>query len=103
MDHRPILQTTLMNIKGVKHVYFDPPTGTRMEYPCIRFALARRDSAYANDKKYIKGESYVITFITKDAVTATKVCDQLEELPYISFDRSYVNDGLHHYVYRKSY
>jgi hypothetical protein len=103
MDHRPILQTTLMSIKGVKHVYFDPPTGTKMEYPCIRFSLAGRDSEYANDKKYIKGESYVITFITKDPVTATKVCDQLEELPYISFDRPYIADGLHHYVYRKSY
>lgn len=103
MDHRPQLQKTLESIKGVKKVYFDPPVGTRMEYPCIRFSLADRTAIFADDKKYIKGENFTITFITRDAVSATAVLDQLEELDFCDFDRPYVVDGLHHYVYTKNY
>lgn len=103
MDHRPQLQKTLETIKGVKNVYFDPPVGTRMEYPCIRFSLADRSAIHADDKKYIKRESYTITFITRDASTAPKVLDQLEEIAFCNFDRPYIADGLHHYVYIKNY
>ena len=103
MDHRPILQAELEKIDGVKKVYFDPPVTTRMEYPCIRFSLSRRNAIYADDKKYIKGETFIITFITRDAVSATKVLDQLEELPCCVFDTNYIADGLHHYTYTKTY
>lgn len=103
MDHRPKLQTILENIEGVDHVYFDPPVGTNMEYPCIRFSLNTRNKLNANDKPYIKGESYIITFITRNVSTATKVLDQLEDLMYTDWSRTYVTDGLHHYVYIKSF
>ena len=103
MDHRPELQTILENIEGVKKVYFDPPVTTNMEYPCIRFSLNTRNKLNANDRPYIKGESYIITFITRDVVSGTKVLDQLEDLQYIEFSRPYVTDGLHHYVYIKSF
>lgn len=103
MDHRLTLQTTLETIKGIKHVYFNPPVSTKMEYPCIRFSLNRRTAIFADDRKYIKGESYILTFITRDVVNAPKVLDQIEDLPNTIFDRTYVSDGLYHYVYTKTY
>lgn len=104
MDHRPQLQTTLQAIKGIKGVYFSPSVNTKMDYPCIRFSLNDRSAIYADDKKYIKGESYTITFITRDAVKAHEVCDQLEDIPLCYLDRPpYVSEGLHHYVYIKKY
>lgn len=103
MDHRAILQTTLENIKGVKHVYYEPPVNTKMEYPCIRFSLADRNAVFADNRKYIKGESYTVIFITRDVVNAPKVLDQLEDIALCNFDRPYIADGLHHYVYTKNY
>ena len=103
MDHRPILQSTLEKIPGIKKVYFDPPKDLKMEYPCIKFSLDNRSSVYANNKRYINGESYVITFITNNVRTAISVCEKLEEIPYMDFDRPYIADGLHHYVYTKTY
>lgn len=103
MDHRPELQKTLEKIKGVKKVYFSPTVNTKLEYPCILFSLNRRTAIFADDKKYIKGENFIITFITRDVVSATKVLDQLEEIPFVNWDRNYISDGLHHYVYTKNY
>lgn len=103
MDHRRQLQTTLEAIDGVKKVYFDPPVSTKLEYPCIKFSLNRRTATYADNTKYLKGEQFVVIFITRDVISATAVLDQLEELPFMSWDRGYVTEGLHHYVYTKSY
>lgn len=103
MDHRPQLQITLEAITGVKKVYFQPTNNTRLEYPCIKFNLSDRTAVYADDRKYIKGESYTITFITRDATTAHEVLDQLEEIALCNFDRPYAADGLYHYVYIKNY
>ena len=75
MDHRPQLQKTLEGIKGVDRVYFSPNVNTKLEYPCIKYSLSRRTAIHADDKKYIKGESYIITFITRDVVHATDVLD----------------------------
>lgn len=103
MDHSPMLKSQLMAISGVTKVYYNPSVNTKMEYPCIRADLARRDAVYANNEKYIRDESYTVTFITRDSKTAPAVLDQLDGFRYSSFDRSYVTDGLHHYVYRITY
>lgn len=103
MDHRLQLQELLSKINGVKNVYFNPPTNTRMEYPCIRFSLAGRPAEYADNRRYVTHESYTVTFITRDPATAPKVLEQIEEIPLTEFDRPYVADGLYHYVYTKNY
>lgn len=103
MDHTQQLKTALKKIDGLNKIYFNPSINTKLEYPCIKVSLARRDATYADNKKYIKGESYTMIFITRDSKTAPLVMDQLEELPYCTFDRPYVTDGLHHYVYKISF
>lgn len=103
MDHRANLQSILEKIDGVKKVYFDPPVTTKLEYPCIKYSLNRRTANYADNIKYIKGENYILIFITRDPVSAPKVLDQLEDLNGVNWDRHYIADGLHHYVYTKTY
>lgn len=103
MDHRLQLRKTLEKINGVKNIYYAPTVNTKIEYPCIRYSLNRRTAIHADDKKYIKGESFIITFITRDVTKATAVLEQLEEIPFCNFDRTYVADGLYHYVYTKNY
>lgn len=103
MDHRPELQKILESIEGVTKVYFDPPVNTRIEYPCIKFSLNRRTAIYADDRKYIKGENYIIIFITRDVTKASLVLEQIEDIPCTNWDRTYIADGLHHYVYTKNY
>lgn len=98
MDHRKQLQNILEHIDGVAHVYSNPPS-RGMEYPCILFRRTKRNAVYANNKKYIKGEEFRLTFITKDETTAPYVLDQLEELQYCDAGTIYAKDGLNHYVY----
>ncbi len=103
MDHRPMLQKTLEEIKGVTNVYFNPTVNTKMEYPCIKYSQSPRSAEFANDKRYIVHEAYTIIFITRDPTKAYEVLEQLEAIPFINSDTKYVADGLHHYVYSKTY
>ncbi len=82
MDKRLKLSEILNSIKGVKKVYFDPPTNTKMEYPCIRYELSDRNANFADDDRYIKNSEYVVIFITRSPSQATEVCNQLESIKY---------------------
>lgn len=99
MDSRPVLRERLQEIMGSNKVYFDPPTNTAMEYPCIKYELSKRRSGFANGNRYIRHDSYTVTLIDKNPKTAVETCEKIEALDYAMFDRTYVADGLHHYVY----
>ena len=70
-----------------------------MKYPCIRYDHSDRSYAYADNLKYQKFSEYTITYITNNPSDADTVCNALEELPYTSANRTYVSDGLYHFVY----
>ena len=103
MDHSPKLKEDLKKILGVNKVYYEPPTDVKLTYPCLKANRSRRDVKYASNKPYIKDESFTIYFITRDVKTAPAVLNQLEELPYCTYDTEYIADGLHHYVYKITY
>ena len=99
MDSRLVLREQLQEIMGSNKVYFDPPTNTTMEYPCIKYELIKRRTQYANGNRYIRHDAYTITLIDKNHKHAIEICEQIEKIKYAMFDRTYVSDGLHHYVY----
>lgn len=118
MDRRLLLHETLCNILlslGVwawdpsnpqgeemqgaidKHVYFDPPEGFRMSYPCIVYRRSRIDSQYANNRTYRTTKKYEITVIDKDPDSV--IPDKIAMLPQCRHERNFVNDNLHHDVF----
>lgn len=94
---RPGLHHILEQIVGEDYVYFQPPTGTRLKYPCIVYNLESAFDTHANDHLYRRMRRYSLTYITKDPDDS--VCDKLDNLQYCSFNRFFANDNLNHFVY----
>ena len=95
MDRRQELQNLLMNILGSANVYFQPPSGHRIKYPCIIFERAGIQTTKADNKMYHRTTRYSLTYIRLDP-TETEVIDRLLELPMCTHDRFYTSDGLNH-------
>lgn len=78
-------------------LYFQPPESVKLEYPCIVYHLRTMTSDYADDLPYRVAVGFDITYITRSP--NSRVVTAITKLPYISFDRYYVSDNLHHYAY----
>lgn len=99
MDKRLKISAKLHEISGIKNVYFAPETKGNMEYPCIRYDLSDRNADFADDDRYIKRSVYNVTYITRNPSDAISVCDKIESYRYTNYVRTYVNDGLYHFLY----
>lgn len=91
------LQDILERIPGVKHAYYAPPTNITMEYPCIRYELSSIFRRNADNIPYFGAKRYSLTLIDEDPDTSIVMA--ILHLPYSSFDRSYIADGLNHFVF----
>lgn len=90
------LQAKLENLLGLKHVYYQPPENFTMEYPAIRYSLAKIESIFANNAKYNNKNRYEVIVI--DKLPDNEVIQKILALPYSSYDRRYVSDNLNHDV-----
>lgn len=95
MGLRADLQTLLEAI--TPHVYFQPPTTTRMEYPCIVYALDFKYTEFADNKPYCFAKRYAVTIIDQDPDTT--ISDQVSELPMCIFNRYFSANDLNHHVF----
>lgn len=89
------LRTALLEF--CKTVYIQAPESRKLTYPCIMIEKNRINQKFANDKKYMFMNQYTLTFIHKDVDNDTPL-RILEQLPYTSFDRRFINDNLYHDV-----
>lgn len=95
------LQRMLTEILGLPNVYFQPPSDSSMEYPCIVYHLDGVDTQYADDRPYKMSKRYLITYI--DYFPDTTIPDQIALLPTARFNSHYTADNLNHYSYRLYY
>jgi len=96
MRTRLELSTILNSIEGPKKVYHQPANNMVLEYPCIIYELDRYDIHFADDSKYLGKKRYNIEII--DERPSSPIVDEVLKLPFTSFDRTFVNDRLYHYV-----
>ena len=97
MASRLELQQTLEGLLGSRHVYFDPPSNIRMQYPAIVYNYSRMDPVRASNNLYYLKTAYDITLIDSDP--ETNVVRKLLGFPYCTYDRSYVFENLHHFTF----
>ena len=97
MANRLDLHEMLCNILGSRNVYFQSPESVKMQYPAIVYSLSNIKNNHANNKVYTQSRSYQIIVIDKSPDSI--ISDKISQLPYCKFDRSYISDGLNHYVY----
>lgn len=95
------LQALLEELLGSRYVYYQPPKGTIMNYPAIRYSKSNIDTKHANDTIYKKRKRYELTVIDKKP--DNPVVDKLLYLPYCSYDRQYVADNLYHDIFTLYY
>lgn len=85
-------------LPSLKAVYFQPPKEMHMQYPCIRYSWDGQFVKTADDQMYIRRRRYSVTII--DANPDSDIPQEFEKVfPLASFDRPYVADNLHHWVY----
>lgn len=97
MDRRVELQHILEHALGSKNVYFKPPIGLKMQYPCIRYRLVDLDIKRANNKVYSAVPQYELIYISQDQ--ATEILDRLLDIPTINPTRMYEASGLYHNMF----
>lgn len=97
-DKRIKLRNKFRDILKNDNTYFNPPESTKINYPCIIYNLKNIRTRKAGNNIYILDNVYTAVLI------GTKPYDDLKEkmiieIPYCSFDRVYIKDGLYHYAY----
>lgn len=98
MGRRFNLHEELVELAGPSfRVYYQPPTGTHIEYPCIVYSKDSGDALYANNQTYRYTQRYQMTVITRDAD-----CELPEQLlshfKACRMDRQFARDNLYHNV-----
>lgn len=81
----------------VPNVYFQPPNGITMKYPCIVYERSYRRNQHADNNPYRSTKRYKVTVI--DANPDSQIPEKVAELPMSSYNRFYVADNLNHDVY----
>lgn len=97
MARRELLGNRLVDILGSSEVYFQPPASVSLSYPCIIYSLSSTWDLYADNLFYAGKKRYQIMLITRDP--DTPFFDKIRNLPLCGFDRAYVADNLHHFVF----
>lgn len=80
------------------NVYFQPPSGYKLTYPCIVYDLEKTDVKYADNVPYAVYDLYFIKYITRDPDDSTR--NQIIQLPMCSSERVFVSDNLYHHPFR---
>lgn len=97
MGQRLDLQTLLEGLLGSGNVYFQPPSGFEMSYPCIVYHRSNIRTKFGDDIPYALFKEYTITVI--DANPDSIIPDKVANLPRCLFDRNFRSDSLNHDVF----
>lgn len=77
-----------------KNVYYQPPEGIKISYPCIVYNRQYLTKIAADNKNYLTNRQYRITYIDKSPIS--DVVDALLELDYCRYISHSVVDNLNH-------
>ncbi len=80
------------------HVYYNPPTGFKLEYPCIVYNDSAPLINYADNARYFNKIHWQLTTMSRDPESAD-LAPLVEALPYVSYTNSFVSDNIAHRVY----
>lgn len=97
MGTRLELHAELCGIMNGSNVYFQPPDGLRLQYPCIVYSLDRVETDHADNMPHHHRKKYQVTLIDRDPESEALM--KLADLPTSSHNRRFVSDNLYHDVF----
>lgn len=77
------------------NVYFQPPEGSDLVYPCIVYGVEGENGLFADNSRYKTNTRYDVTVIDTDP--DTQLYHSILELPHTSLESVFVTDRLYHY------
>jgi hypothetical protein len=99
MGRRLDLHALLLTIAD--NVYFQPPTGTQLQYPCITYQRYNGVSIFADNAPYKHTRGYQVIVIDPDPDGI--INDKVEMLPMCRRNRFFVVGNLNHDVFNLYY
>lgn len=82
-------------LKFYKDVYFQPPSGKQMKYPCIVYAKSDKSREFGNNALYLSRQQYQITVIEHDP--DSEIADNMEKyFTNCAITQYYTVDNLNH-------
>lgn len=91
------LKNIFESISGIKKVYFEPPPGIKMVYPCVRFQRVGFDSKFADNIPYKIDDRYEATLMYTNPDSSLPA--RFARLPLCRHNRHYTANGISHDVY----
>lgn len=88
-------------IININIVNFSPPSSKKMNYPCIKYELDRTDAKFADNLPYATAKKYTVTVI--DPNPDSELPEEMLKISFCRFDRTYIADGLNHFVFTLYY
>ena len=106
MGRRLKLHEELCKILGSRNVYWQPPESMTMNYPCIVYKENPSEIIKANNKIYMKNDSWNVTVIRsyQNRDKTKEIIDRLiESFDYCGQSSHFVYDNLIHDVFKVYY
>lgn len=79
------------------NVYYQPPSGHQLKYPCIIYERRTGDTFFADDTPYVFHMCYTVTVIDPDPDSEIPL--EVARLPFCKMDRCFTTDNLNHTVF----
>lgn len=98
MEKRLKLSQMLHEVSGLDNVYFNPPSGFKMSFPCIVYSFANYNTRFADNKPYQLQREFRFIYIDSDP--DSDMPDKLALMPQVVSERSYISDNRYHYPFR---
>jgi hypothetical protein len=97
MGKRTDLDAVIRTLLGSSNVYFQPPNGLAMKYPCIVYERSGMHARRADNLPYYNKKRYTITVIDRNPDSL--IPDKVAKLDFCSFDRHFTSENLNHDVF----
>lgn len=97
MGQRSDFDIVLRALLGSDNVYFQPPSGFLMSYPCIVYNRSNIRAAHADNSPYKLVDQYTVTVI--DANPDSETPKKLALFPRSEYDRGFRSGNLNHTVF----
>ena len=77
------------------NIYFQPPSGDRIKYPCIIYYRNSTEVDKADNRRYMSHTRYTVNWIgpTPSGPLIDKMLDNFQ---FCNHDNTYVSEGLNH-------
>lgn len=102
MDRRLKLQAELEAIVGNKNVYWQPPENLKLKYPCIVYEERPIELTRADNRSYMKKQSWDVTYIrtfTNRNLTDETLHEFTDRFTYCRHNQHFISDNLIHDVF----